>query len=759
MMKNLDELLRVVQGPGPGALVIGFDGTAALLGHPDHYALSDQVRGNRSSQDLRELISAEVRERPDPYERYQYLRDITTPRAGRQAGTAIQVIASLLSENHVNVVVATDPHRTLYTAIAQYVPNLNWVAGDGFTDTHVESFLRDQQGRRIFFDAGGTLIRGFQDGIREEFGRAGPQASYLKQMVTRLQDFLGSYEKVFCWGWCRANVPFYVICPNGAQPTVHAIGAYTDCGDIDNTFFTYDVGRLAGGGDDGQESGEPSGAGRTTTVALERMAAALALSPDAVPVGVGARSDLPGISAPLLSEDALNTFVRPLDLRSDVVHIVGIENQTVRRSAANWLYRKVMSMGEPGVLQEGWALDELGRFLSLQTTRSTSQHIVGCFTAVAEPLPGESEWQPKLQAMLRYWVSQLNGEVRRGHRITLFCPMWMSQWIGKAQIADRQLKDLLVESYSDSAVIKESIIQEWLWRSLGRFSAGIGKPDIDLWASRIAGLSQTDPYISPSVIPEVLSFWVTWLNDCQTALPDGRALSVMEIAGELEGLKGAYHAVSDILGARWHGPDDGWHDEDEAPPAQPIDPGLDWELRPQLRPPPAQQEPAAPGPEVSVPAPEPAVSVPAPESEVSVPAPEPPDDWPLTITPRLQESAPDSENGALRDDRVHSEFPASHPPGGRDGRGAHRGVPERHDQARGQLRLGAALARRPVRAARRADAQGPGGQLLAHRERARPGGDRPDPRAGDGGQRHERVRRHRGLRLRVARHRRFLLIL
>ena len=567
MTEDLSELARVMAGSAgkQAALVIGFDGTAALLGHPDHYSLAEKLQGNKSNETLRSLVSTKIKQHADAYARYGYLREITQPRTGPAPGaTAIQFIAGMLARDFINVVVASDPHKALYTTLAQNVPDLVPVMGDGSNPAHIQSFLKDQPGRRIFFDAGGLLIRGFQDGVRAEFGsRNGQDADYLRNMETKLEEFLGSCENIYCWGWSELDVPFHDICPRGPQPTVRAIGRYTKCGDLSNDSFEYDF----------PDAEDPGNAGLTTTNALERLAALLMLSPGTNDGGVGVRPDLVGITVPLLAEDKLNTFVPALDGRERAVHIVGIENETIRRSAANWLYRKVLSMGRPAVLQEEQDLGDLARYLTLQTMREAPQHLIGCFLGEADA--DEEKWQRDVRAMVKCWVSMLLRTPDPGHRITLFCPTWMSQWAGSWET---KVDGVWPENYFDQRIINSANIEAWLDQTLRQMSMNINQPDLSRLAIRIAGSNVSDSNMAAGAIPEALALWLFELTDSQASMPDPRELSVIEILDAWDDLKGKYRVVTELLSEE----PGQWPDE-EPVQEQGQDTDLDFEVHAVLR--------------------------------------------------------------------------------------------------------------------------------------------------------------------------------
>jgi hypothetical protein len=598
MTQSLEDLASTLQNPNPnaraGALIVGFDGTAALLGHPDRNILRDQLLGSAPPRDLGKLIREKVKGQADPFDRFAFMQGVSSPRRGQQSGAAaIEVIASLLEGNCIDVIVATDPHQALYGAISQYVPNLVRIPGDGFTLEHVESFLNDSAGRLMFFDAGGILIRGFVDGVRDKVGKTGEGYRYLHGIQAALQAFIGEYENVFCWGWCEANVPFHVICPDDA--TVHAIGRYTKCPEIANDLIQYDV-QQADDADGDVPDVKP--VGRKMTETLERLGPLLRQRATLVS-GVGVRPDLTGITAPLLSEQYLDTFLRPLDRTGDVVHIVGIQNETVRRSAASWLYSRVLTMGQPSVLQEGWDLAGLGRYLSLQVKRPSPRHVIGCYLRSAEPASDDSDWQQVMRNLLTQWVSDLLSAPAPQFRITLFCPTWLSGW------ADREgIEGVKIEHYLDGVIFEERSIREWLELNFKQLSIQMGSDDFGKIMSQIVSLNGDDAAIPASVIPEALAFWALRLKDkirsidSQGVGPERSELGVFAIAQEWTDLKDSYRDIGGLLRVEpaypvdvppsrvSYAPPDAVPVEHEEPPTA----GGDWEVRPRRRDAPREAE-------------------------------------------------------------------------------------------------------------------------------------------------------------------------
>ncbi len=524
-------------------LVLGFDATAALLGHPDHLQLSEWLGGNSYVADIESEICKRVAADAEADDRRMFLRGITTPANGRSPDrAAIGVIASLLEADFLQAVVATDPDLLLYMELrACGLSPLPLVIAEGYAEDQIRPFLNPARNGRLFLDAGGTLIRGYRKGIDAADARQAQRtAGHVIDVQRRLKEFFGQYEQLYCWGWSEANVQLQWIYQDGSQPSIHAIGRYTECGEPDtNSLIPYEL-------NDKLPSDPEWGAGW-----LPRLADLLKLPPTSIsgpatstsgpaPMTVSRSSRAPRIS-PLLPADVLDGF--KVEEPERAVTIVGIANRSVRQAAANWLFQEISGEGRAAVLREDQVFAELDRQVSIQVQRSIPLHIVGCF--MGDVQQDDPVWQIRLATVVRAWLEPLPRVSDTGHRITLFCPSEMSAWV-HAQW-DESPEPVWAETYRtiDTSV---GAVQNWVHAALRRLSCSIESEQLADLARLIVSTDPPDRALSAVLLPEALEFWLLDITDRLAARSEPNEISPTDLVIAWNAIVDRYLAVSEEFG-------------------------------------------------------------------------------------------------------------------------------------------------------------------------------------------------------------------
>ena len=175
------------------ALVIGFDGSAALLGHGDYLDLFIRLgalreRGsNRWPSDL--LLNDQWFAQEDKSE---LLRLATT--AGNILRPTIGCITEMIRAGYINFIFACDTNESLYRRLAVYVPELIGVDAAVWQESAVRDRIETLRVNPVFFNMEELMLRGLK-------GRYGS----LSKLSPLIQNLTGRCHTVMVWGWCDGN--------------------------------------------------------------------------------------------------------------------------------------------------------------------------------------------------------------------------------------------------------------------------------------------------------------------------------------------------------------------------------------------------------------------------------------------------------------------------------------------------------------------------------------------------------------------------
>ncbi len=336
------ELMKIIEGiprnSRSTALVIGFDGGSALLGHSTvEKFLRDFVRVPGGSN-LKKSAITDAWSHLDQVTRRELLYKHTTATAPRKE--TIAALASMLEDRYLTAIVACDPGEQLLGLLrGQGIALERFDAAEGrprvLADFGVAAMNR--RGAPVLVDTADVFLANLLQGTR------GLEGAEREQMKQAFRTFSQGFDLTFFWGWCVRNIlADEVWSPQPAS--VYALGHYTDC-DALNVAGGYTI--VSDGSDRDQEHAtttildnistelfrnRPKRRRRAMTSQLPRM---LAYTEDE------------GFSAPpclLWTDDELER-VHEYGLASGVA-VVGVEGALVRLRVAARVFKKLKQTGK-----------------------------------------------------------------------------------------------------------------------------------------------------------------------------------------------------------------------------------------------------------------------------------------------------------------------------------------------------------------------------------------------------------------------------
>lgn len=217
-----EQIKRVKEFRFRSALLIGFDGTASLLGHVLGDQFHFELTGNRATRGVANAWQGFSQEK-----RYEFFLKMTRPTSVDKG--AIACIAQLMHDGYVDVVLACDPHRCLSDHLRTAFPDTTY----GFElvscatcspNLHIFTECR-RYSRLLLLNTSEVLMAFLREGIM------GHGIESMKALRDSIQTLLADCQQVFCWGWCNANWSYNELACNTPQKKqeLFVLGPYTDC--------------------------------------------------------------------------------------------------------------------------------------------------------------------------------------------------------------------------------------------------------------------------------------------------------------------------------------------------------------------------------------------------------------------------------------------------------------------------------------------------------------------------------------------------
>jgi hypothetical protein len=547
--------LRIQKGTGT-ALLIGFDGGAALVNHHRPVMVRDAVCGSAATNafSLRHIKNAWRSGYMDYTTRDAFMRaHTTTTDAAEPDLGAIGCLARLVEQDYVRAVVSTDSSRVLYDSLTSCGVAIEQL----ICSSSVPKALQVRSNGKVFVDAGELLLTGFDPDI---YGRADVE---LGRMRDTLKEFLGSYRCLYCWGWCELNAQIDWVCPAKGLPYFTAIGDYTDVtlqtdwnvveGARDTDHATndiwYELDRLL----------------FPARTAPARPTAPRQSGP-APPVSLADRS---AQRRPLLSQETFRDLVDRVS--GATVSFIGAESSSVRMRCAHWMATMLRQRGQQPLFCSSTDPADLGRFMTM-IGESGNNEMTWAIGVLDNGIGDRAQWASVLLPALRRWRELADkGSGTHDYHVVLFAPLPVADWVN-AQFAREER--FWVRSFFTPDFLVTEVVAEWLVENVGPLAEQLDSAGARTLALQMVNDANAVGGRPADWLHEAIDFW--YLNTVRAAqgIDDGidaesHEISLGDLVNLWDELGRTYRRVDDGLRLDFdlgtaHPRDIGSHDRAEA---------------------------------------------------------------------------------------------------------------------------------------------------------------------------------------------------
>ena len=220
------------------ALLIGFEGGSALLGHNTSEQMFTEILAEQSIPyrqafgPSNQLIRSKWRGLP-PVQQEKILKEHT--KSITPDPETVAFIATLLQQHVIHSIVITDPNCDLFYMLRERdVSNLQRLDCAEIRPAVLERHARHFQhaiSRPLFIDGADILL----DHLEPSY--TGLEGPYLAEMHAALRHFLDMFDYVFCWGWCYYNLTITKIWTPRPQ-NFYVLGEYSDGARVSHSDIT-----------------------------------------------------------------------------------------------------------------------------------------------------------------------------------------------------------------------------------------------------------------------------------------------------------------------------------------------------------------------------------------------------------------------------------------------------------------------------------------------------------------------------------------
>ncbi|MEU2280686.1 hypothetical protein ABZ614_01730 [Streptomyces sp. NPDC013178] len=477
------------------ALVVGFDGGAALLNHK-----RPQVFKNDLLLRVYRKVNAAWRSvLPDDSHRSQWMIEHTSPPDGEPDLEALWCIARLVRDGYVHSIVATDNAGVFYESLGQLgVKMAKYECSENLPNVLP---AKAKGADPLFINAGEFLLYGCEPDVR------GNDAEHIGRMHKALKSYLDEFDAVYCWGWSNINHQLDSVFSN-TNETLKVLGWYDTTEDALKITTDYDVVECDGPLEE------------ATTDILHRLAeelfddekAPLPAAPrpsGAEPARVPAPTAAP---RPLLSDELLKQLVA--NVQQHRISYIGVDGELTRRRCFEWLTAELSGKGRDVFVRTDSDISVLGR---LATTMSALDDHVWFVGQLNGDGTADRTWLSSLLSYSQRWngpgTQPRNPSGDPTSHIVLFLP---AQAAGELQGALPPYDETCIMSVFADSHLDQKTVVKYVHTTAGPPLAEFTPVDVMDLAERMIDQCRAD-----SAAP------LDWLHD---ALDLWRRMIVSEIA-------------------------------------------------------------------------------------------------------------------------------------------------------------------------------------------------------------------------------------
>ncbi|MFD8301595.1 hypothetical protein ACFV29_04425 [Streptomyces sp. NPDC059690] len=391
------------------ALVVGFDGGAALLGHDGPEVFQDDllVPQYRRVEVAWRSILHDLKYRNDWMEKHT-----TSSSPNKKPDMrAMWCIARMVRDGYLRTIIATDNARVFYDTLTDLGVMMARYQCSASVPNHLSAKAAGCDS--LFIDGGELLLRECEPDI------LGNEAEHTGRVHQALQSYLAGFNAVYCWGWCNVNYSIKDILPVSSErlkilgwyeSTLHGVTlrsseySLVECGGsrLSKTADTEIFHRLA---DELFDDEEPPDLTARQQAAPESTRPA---PPNAIPWT-------------LLSEEWRAQLVTNVEQHR--VSYVGVDGEVTRGYCFDWLAADLRGRGHNVVERTDSDISALGKKATLMSGLDQDIWFIGRLNGDATI---DQEWQSTLLSYSQHWNGRSDvphhERTEAGSRIVLLLP-------------------------------------------------------------------------------------------------------------------------------------------------------------------------------------------------------------------------------------------------------------------------------------------------------------------------------------------------
>ncbi|CAM5519755.1 hypothetical protein [Streptomyces aurantiogriseus] len=421
------------------ALIVGYDGGAALLNH----ARPQVFKNDLLLRVYRKVDRAWRSVLPDESHRSQWMVKHTSSPDGEPDAEALWCIARLVRDGYVHSIVATDNAGTFHRGLGELgVKMAKYECSENLPNVLPAKAKGPEP---LFINAGEFLLYGCVPDVR------GNGAKHVGEMLEALKSFLDEFDAVYCWGWCNLNHQLDSIFLN-TNETLKVLGWYDTTETAIRITTNYDTVVCDGSLD------------MATTDILHRLADELFDNEkDPIPTAPRQPSAEPVLAAvpttaprPLLSDELLADLVA--NVQQYRISYIGVDGELTRRRCFEWLTAELSGRGRDVFVRTDSDIRVLGR---LATTLSGLDDNIWFIGQLNGDGTADRTWLSSLLSYAQRWNGHGKGPKNErcdpASRIVLLLP---AQAAGELQIAlppDGQT--CIMSVFADSHLDQKTVVK------------------------------------------------------------------------------------------------------------------------------------------------------------------------------------------------------------------------------------------------------------------------------------------------------------
>lgn len=448
---NVEEFARQVainRSTGKAALIIGFDGGAALLRHSRPEAMIAALQDDARGPLVRDPDSL-WKGQPTTTARRKFLETHTRTNDISPDSRALHCIAGLLGRGYIRAIVATDTSRGLSGYLRGRISMEEFDSG---TRPEKLKAIGNNLGEKpAFIDGAELLLYGFNDSIY------GLYQNMVNETRRALKEFLSGFDHILCWGWSDRNVYLNTICDHEKVAHLYLLGSYSQC--VSSRWDgVYDLVE------------DPSDRSEATTDIILKICSRLpgleeeswrsdpvtAMPSEAPTAAYGEQPVAMASPQRLLwpAEVLDNLMDRTSGPR---ISVTGVDGELVRSGLAQWLLSSLRQRGREWQYLRASDLVSLGGHITMLTDTEAGICVVG---ELSDRVGDEHEWGSPLATYILRWGYT---KAAPDQHVALFVPATVAQWASRAYAGQDYI---YVHTLDTAKCLVLEQVAEWLVTTL-----------------------------------------------------------------------------------------------------------------------------------------------------------------------------------------------------------------------------------------------------------------------------------------------------